>query len=54
MVKTTVPAINYMAGGVGSADYGSWQNWLVAIFTLLVVTGLNHFAKGFKPVTTGW
>lgn len=23
-------AINYMAGGVGSPDYGSWQNWLVA------------------------
>ena len=24
-------AINYMAGGTGSATYGSWQNWLVAI-----------------------
>ena len=21
-------AVNYMAGGAGSADYGSWQNWL--------------------------
>ena len=39
-------AVNYMAGGAGSADYGSWQNWLVAIITLAVVTGLNHFGKG--------
>lgn len=22
-------AVNYMAGGAGSADYGSWQNWLL-------------------------
>lgn len=39
-------AINYMAGGVGSEDYGSWQNWLVAFLTLIVVTVLNHFGKG--------
>lgn len=39
-------AINYMAGGVGSPDYGSWKNWLVAFFTLAVVTALNHFGKG--------
>ena len=39
-------AINYMAGGTGSEDYGSWQNWLIASFTLAVVTGLNHFGKG--------
>lgn len=39
-------AINYMAGGTGSEDYGSWQNWLIAFFTLAVVTGLNHFGKG--------
>lgn len=39
-------AINYMAGGVGKPDYGSWQNWLVAFLTLAVVTGLNHFGKG--------
>ena len=45
-------AINYMAGGVGSANYGSWQNWLVAIFTLVVVTGLNHFAKGFLKLAS--
>lgn len=39
-------AINYMAGGVGSENYGAWQNWLVAFFTLGVVTALNHFGKG--------
>ncbi|MFQ6865589.1 nucleobase:cation symporter-2 family protein [Blautia sp.] len=39
-------AINYMAGGVGSENYGDWQNWLVAFITLAVVTALNHFGKG--------
>lgn len=39
-------AINYMAGGTSNPDYGSWQNWLVAFFTLVVVTALNHFTKG--------
>ncbi|MGI6071156.1 MAG: uracil-xanthine permease family protein [Blautia sp.] len=39
-------AINYMAGGTSSETYGSWQNWLVAFFTLAVVTVLNHFGKG--------
>lgn len=39
-------AINYMAGGTGSETYGHWQNWLVAIITLVVVTVLNHFGKG--------
>lgn len=39
-------AINYMAGGTGSADYGSWQNWLVALITLAIVTWLNHYGKG--------
>ena len=35
-----------MAGGTGSNDYGSWQNWLVAFLTLTIVTVLNHFGKG--------
>lgn len=39
-------AINYMAGGTGSPDYGSWKNWLVAVLTLVVVTILNHYGKG--------
>ena len=40
-------AVNYMAGGTSNPAYGSWQNWLGAFFTLAVVTGLNHFSKGF-------
>lgn len=39
-------AVNYMAGGVSSPTYGQWQNWVVAIFTLIVVIILNHFGKG--------
>ena len=39
-------AINYMAGGASSKTYGSWQNWLVAIITLIIVTVLNHYGKG--------
>ena len=39
-------AINYMAGGAASKNYGSWQNWLIAFITLAVVTFLNHYGKG--------
>lgn len=45
-------AINYMAGGSGQASYGHWENWVVAIFTLVVVTVLNHFAKGFLKLAS--
>ncbi|WP_367565222.1 uracil-xanthine permease family protein [Lacrimispora sp.] len=45
-------AINYMAGGVSSPTYGSWQNWLVALITLTVVTTLNHFGKGFYKLAS--
>lgn len=45
-------AVNYMAGGTSSESYGSWLNWLVAFFTLAVVTGLNHFAKGFLKLAS--
>lgn len=45
-------AVNYMAGGTSSESYGSWQNWLVAFFTLAVVTGLNHFARGFLELAS--
>ena len=59
-------AINYMAGGTGNTYesvvaqqgltealvYGSWQNWLVAIFTLAVVTILNHFGKGILKLAS--
>lgn len=45
-------AVNYMAGGVSSPEYGSWQNWLVAILTLAIVTILNHFTKGFTKLAS--
>ena len=45
-------AINYMAGGTGSSSYGSWQNWLVAIITLIVVTTLNHYGKGIWKLSS--
>ncbi len=45
-------AINYMAGGTSSVDYGSWQNWVVAFFTLGVVTTLNHFGKGLWKLSS--
>ena len=32
--------------GTSSPNYGSWQNWAIAFFTLIVVTALNHFGKG--------
>ena len=45
-------AINYMAGGTSNPEYGSWKNWLAALFTLAVVVGLNHFAKGFLKLAS--
>ena len=45
-------AINYMAGGVGSEQYGSFKNWLVALLTLIIVTGLNHFGKGIWKLSS--
>lgn len=53
-------AINYMAGGTSNTYqlvvetkgltqalvYGSWQNWLIAIITLIVVLTLNQIGKG--------
>lgn len=45
-------AINYMAGGAGSENYGSWQNWLVAFITLIVVTALNHYGKGIWKLSS--
>ena len=45
-------AINYMAGGTGQPTYGQWQNWVVALFTLAVVTFLNHFCKGILKLAS--
>ena len=37
---------NSFAGGVGSADFGCWQNWLLGGITLLSCILFNLFAKG--------
>nr|WP_317324610.1 solute carrier family 23 protein [uncultured Flavonifractor sp.] len=39
-------AVKYMAGGVGSPNFGSPKCWLVAIITLAVVFVLTNFTKG--------
>lgn len=45
-------AIRYMAGGANAAFFGSPLNWLVAIVTLFIVLGLNHFTKGFVKLAS--
>ena len=37
---------NYLAGGIGAPDYGSWQNLLLGFIVFAVITMLNKFAKG--------
>ena len=53
-------AVNYMAGNSSNTYeviveqqgktealvYGSWQNWLVAFITLIIVVLLNHYGRG--------
>ncbi len=39
-------AINNIAGGVGSAAYGSYRNWIVGMSVVLVVLFLQQFGKG--------
>lgn len=45
-------AVNYMAGGTSSPEYGSVKNWVVAFLTLAVVVVLNHFAKGILKLAS--
>lgn len=45
-------AITYMAGGNGNPNFGSWQNWLIAIVTLFIVTMCNHFGKGLLKLAS--
>lgn len=40
-------AINYMAGGIGAADFGSPSNWAVALITMVVVILAGQFGKGY-------
>ncbi|MBP2097933.1 nucleobase:cation symporter-2 family protein [Enterococcus rivorum] len=45
-------AIKYMAGGVGSANFGSAKNWLVAMITFVIVFYFNYFSKGFLKLSS--
>ena len=45
-------AVKYMAGGAGAADFGSWQNWLVAVITLAVVIFCNNFTTGVTKLAS--
>lgn len=45
-------AIRYMAGGQSSPSYGSWQNWFVAIVTLIIVVICNNFGKGIVKLAS--
>lgn len=45
-------AVKYMAGGAGAADFGSWQNWLVAAITLAVVIFCNNFTRGVTKLAS--
>lgn len=45
-------AVKYMAGGAGSADYGSAANWLVAIITFGCTLGFNVFGKGLLKLSS--
>ncbi len=45
-------AITYMAGGAGNPDFGSWQNWVVAVITFIAVTVFNHFGKGLAKLSS--
>ncbi|QAY65344.1 nucleobase:cation symporter-2 family protein [Paenibacillus protaetiae] len=40
-------ALNNVAGGDGSADFGAPRNLLLALFTLIVILLVNRFGKGF-------
>ncbi|MFP4976463.1 nucleobase:cation symporter-2 family protein [Paenibacillus sp. CN-4] len=40
-------AMNNVAGGQGSADFGQPRNLLLALITLLVILAVNRLAKGF-------
>ena len=59
---TLIPVgIDYAAGGIGAADYGSAANVGVAAVVLIVTVALNQFARGFLAyasvlagVVVGW
>lgn len=45
-------AINYMAGGIGSPEYGSPLSWVISLTVLVVVLYFNQFTKGFTSLSS--
>lgn len=45
-------AVKYMAGGAGSANYGSAANWIVALITFGCTLGFNAFGKGLLKLSS--
>ncbi|MCI6152027.1 MAG: purine permease [Fusobacterium perfoetens] len=44
--------INYMAGGVGSPTYGSYENWAISLIVLGIVLFFNHYTKGITKLSS--
>lgn len=44
-------AVRYMGGNVGSLEYGSLKNWIVALVTLSAVIFFSNFTKGIYKVS---
>lgn len=44
--------VKYMAGGEGSATFGSSKNWALAMVTFVIVFLLNTFAKGIAKLAS--
>ncbi|MFV0503069.1 MAG: uracil-xanthine permease family protein [Lachnospirales bacterium] len=45
-------AIKYMAGGVGSPEFGSMKNWGVALLTFAIVIFFNNFTEGIWKLSS--
>ncbi|WMM25448.1 nucleobase:cation symporter-2 family protein [Tissierella sp. MB52-C2] len=43
-------AIKYMAGGAGTPNFGSPENWMISMITFGVVVFLTYFTKGFMKL----
>jgi len=45
-------AVRYMAGGAGSANFSSPQNWICALLTMFLVLFFNNFTRGFTKLAS--
>lgn len=49
-IKLLSIGANYFAGGVGAADFGSWENLLLGSIVFLTIILVQHFGKGLLKV----